>query len=66
MANVTITNKNSIAHKHVIPILKSEDDIDHWLFELSLWQDVTDVRKVNQASVVFMSLPDKMRRASMC
>ena len=46
-----------------IPILKSEDDIDHWLFELSLWQDVTDVRKVNQASVVFMSLPDKMRQA---
>ena len=63
MENVTITNKNSIAHKHGIPILKSEDDIDHWLFELSLWQDVTDVRKVNQASVVFMSLPDKMRRA---
>ena len=37
MANVTITYKNSIAHKHGIPILKSEDDIDHWLFELSLW-----------------------------
>ena len=61
--NIMVTDRNSIAHKHGIPVLRNEDDIESWLFELSLWEDITDLPKAKRAPVIFMSLPEKMRKS---
>ena len=40
-----------------------KEEIDLWLHDLQVWQCVTDLEKKQQGPVIYLSLPDKVRRA---
>ena len=46
-----------------LPVLDQIEDIEDWLRELAIWQCVTDLEPKMQGPVVFLSLPDKIRKS---
>ena len=44
------------------PILEQIEEIEEWLREIEIWQCVTDLEEKKQGPVVYLSLPDKMRK----
>ena len=40
-----------------------KEETDLWLHDLQVWQCVTDLEKKQQGPVIYLSLPDKVRRA---
>ena len=45
------------------PVLNKIDKIEDWLRELEIWQCVTDIEEKKQGPVVYLSLPDKIRKS---
>ena len=46
-----------------LPVLDKIDEIEDWLRELEIWQCVTDIEEKKQGLVVYISLPDKIRKS---
>ena len=45
------------------PVLDKIDEIEDWLREIEIWQCVTDIEEKKQGPVVYLSLPDKIRKS---
>ena len=45
------------------PTLDKIDEIEEWLRELEIWQCVTDIEEKKQGPLVYLSLPDKIRKS---
>ena len=45
------------------PVLDWIDEIKDWLHEIEIWQCVTDIEEKKQGPVVYLSLPDKIRKS---
>ena len=45
------------------PVLDKTDEIEDWLHEINIWQCVTDIGEKKQGPVVYLSLPDKIRKS---
>ena len=45
------------------PVLDQTEEIEEWLRELAIWQCVTDLEPKKQGPVVYLSLPDKIRKS---
>ena len=45
------------------PVLDQIEEIEEWLRELAIWQCVTDLEPKKQGPVVYLSLPDKIRKS---
>ena len=39
------------------------DEIEDWLRELEIWKCVTDIEEKKQGPVVYLTLPDKIRKS---
>ena len=46
------------------PVLDHIEEIEEWLQELAIWRCVTDIDPKKQGPVVYLSLPDKIRKSS--
>ena len=45
------------------PVLDKIHEIEDWLREIEIWQCVTDIEEKKQGPVVYLSLPDKIRKS---
>ena len=45
------------------PVLDKIDEIEDWLREIEIWQCVTDIEEKKQGPVMYLSLPDKIRKS---
>ena len=45
------------------PVLDKIDEIEDWLREIEIWQCVTDIEEKKQGPVVYLCLPDKIRKS---
>ena len=45
------------------PVFDKIDEIEDWLREIEIWQCVTDIEEKKQGPVVYLSLPDKIRKS---
>ena len=45
------------------PVLDKIDEIEDWLHEMEIWQCVTDIEEKKQGPLVYLSLPDKIRKS---
>ena len=59
MATASVT----IGQKYGLPPFSEDADFEHWLYELKLWRNVTDLSKEKQGPVLFLSLNGKVRQA---
>ena len=61
-ASFSTPNVAPMAHKHGLPPYR-DDDLEQWLFELSIWESGTDLPAEKRGPVLFLSLNSKMRKA---
>ena len=45
------------------PVFDKIDEIEDWLREIEIWQCVTDIEEKKQGPVMYLSLPDKIRKS---
>ena len=45
------------------PVLDQIKEIEEWFQELAIWQSMTDLEPKKQGLVVYLSLPDKIRKS---
>ena len=50
---------------YMLPVLDKIDEIEDWLWEIQIWQCVTDIEEKKQGPVVYLSSPDKIRKSCM-
>ena len=46
-----------------LPALSNIEEVDSWLYDLEIWQCVTDFDKKQRAPVIYISLSDNVRNA---
>lgn len=46
-----------------LPVLSNIEEVDSWLYDLEIWQCVTDFDKKQRAPVIYISLSDNVRNA---
>lgn len=46
-----------------LPVLSNIEEVDSWLYDLEIWQYVTDFDKKQRAPVIYISLSDNVRNA---
>ena len=45
------------------PVLDEIDEMEDWLWEIEIWQCVTDIKEKKHGPVVYLSLPDKIPKS---
>ena len=59
--NAKLTTTSSICVKYGLPVFSEEKDFDQWVFEIDMWQGVTDVPLAKHGPLIFLSLNEKTR-----